>query len=147
MEKDFAMGVPEQRGRPPSAFAPKGRNTRAQGNALGTEPMAKSVALKGQDDSRAEPGFRPFRASAMLPTRFPRSLPWALLFCPFGAEEGRQGSVSRSSIEFCTASSNESTFASWHKAEVNSEREPRRLLPRSLVLVPFATGAFPCTLS
>jgi hypothetical protein len=56
---------------------------KAQGNALGRQSIARSVALKGRDRGPDEPGFRPFRASAFLPTRFPRALPWAVLFEPF----------------------------------------------------------------
>ncbi len=69
-----------------SVSAPKGRNTIAQGNALGREPITGSVALKGRNRSPAEPGFHPFRASSLVPTRFPRVLPWAIVLRPFGAE-------------------------------------------------------------
>src|SRR3990167_1343381 len=65
--------------------APKGRNREAQGNALGREPIMRSVALKGRDRGPVEPGFRPFRAWAFIPTRFPRALPWAVVLRPFGA--------------------------------------------------------------
>ncbi len=66
-------------------LAPKGRNTIAQGNALGRESNTMSVALKGRDSRPAVPECRPFRASAIIPGRFPRALPWAVIFRPFGA--------------------------------------------------------------
>ena len=77
--------------------APKGRNTKAQGNALGERRTRKAEALKGRDRGPMGHLSRPFRALAFLPTRFPRALPWAFLLRPSGARprERRGPAVAR----------------------------------------------------
>jgi hypothetical protein len=73
-----------------AASAPKGRNTKAQGNALGKRSGSDNQALKGRN--MRPPGS--YLALSGLPiscsTRSPRALPWALVLRPFGADQGRQ---------------------------------------------------------
>ena len=66
--------------------APKGRNRKAQGNALGKRFGINAEALKGRNPGSAGPRSRPFRATDLVMTSLPRALPWALVGRPFGAE-------------------------------------------------------------
>jgi hypothetical protein len=93
--RSVAMRVPQQGRWPRAASAPKGRNSIAQGNALGTEAIPRSVALKGRDRGPAKRGFRPFKAAALIPTRLPRALPWAVVLRPFGAGPDRSHAPAR----------------------------------------------------
>ena len=62
----------------------RGRNAKAQGNALGRGLGSDTEALKGRNPGVDSP-LRPFRASNTSAQRLPRALPWAFEFCPFGA--------------------------------------------------------------
>ncbi len=65
--------------------APKGRNKPAQGNALGSEARCDAPPLKGRNNRPScHELLRPFRAGNPRGFRFPRALPWADLFQPFG---------------------------------------------------------------
>ena len=74
----------------PGALAPKGPNMTAQGNALGSV-REKTQALKGRNKhrihERSRRFFRPFRAFGSSSVLSPRALPWADVWCPFGAKD------------------------------------------------------------
>src|SRR4030042_693787 len=57
---------------------------------LGKRVPVDAEALKGRNPDCAGPRSRPFRATDLVIGSLPRALPWAFLFRPFGAEEGRQ---------------------------------------------------------
>ena len=63
-------------------LALKGHHIPAQGNALGFNPLP-IIALKGCDKTLTTPMLRPYRAFWDVYS-FPRALPWAGMFNPFG---------------------------------------------------------------
>jgi hypothetical protein len=77
-----------------TSSAPRGPNMIAQGIALGSRKRSNAIlfALKGQYKIAAGNCFWcPFRACENRETRsrrVPRALPWAMMFGPFGAEQG-----------------------------------------------------------
>ena len=71
-------------------FSLKGWHIIAQGNALG---LVSTLGLSPERAKQtADPSVvMPFQGEKWLKTLFPRALPWAILFCPFGAKDGITG--------------------------------------------------------
>jgi len=72
------------------ASAPKGRNTKAQGNTLGKQVGIDVGALKGRNPDATGNPSRPYRATDDVVGALTRALPWAFISCPVGAEQRRQ---------------------------------------------------------
>ncbi len=69
-------------------FSLKGWNRSAQGNALGEGTATATKPCKGETTPVYWAVVPPFQGSEVRRFRVPRALPWAILFCPFGADEG-----------------------------------------------------------
>ena len=79
------IGIAECFARSGQFFALKGRHNPAQGNALGTQSTQRL-----SPERASQRLFRPFRATDLDRVAIPRALPWAEMFCPFGANDYRR---------------------------------------------------------